>query len=133
MTMQDLDLFRAAIRDLKQVIAYDNGLYREFCVHMLGRKNGVWGVLVWQFAGDSSRPQSLPNWRHFELRDLAQITLRDGVWHRGWVKYAPDPSRHFDHVDSIVDSAHAAEIHEISTPRTPARGLPRPGLKKWKI
>lgn len=132
MTTQDIELLRTAIRDLKQVIAYDNGLYREFCPHVLGRKNGVWGVLVWQFAGDSSRPNSLPSWRHFELRDLTQITLRDGEWHRGWVKYAPDPSRHFDHVDSVVDPAHAAEIRGTSTPRIPPRGFPRPGQQRSK-
>jgi len=122
-------LLRTAIRELKQVVGYDNDLYREFCPHVLGHKEGVWKVLVWQFGGTSSKPDDLPNWRWFELRDLSGLTLRDGEWHRGWAKRRSDHRQHLL-IDTVVDDAHAAEILDTSPPRTPLPALRRLGQKK---
>ena len=42
-------LIRTAIIELKPMKGLYNGLYREFCPHILGTKIGTWKVFVWQF------------------------------------------------------------------------------------
>src|SRR5882724_11554948 len=51
-------LLYQAIEEKKQVIAMYDGYLREMCPHVLGSKDGVRHVLLFQFAGDSS--QGLP-------------------------------------------------------------------------
>lgn len=112
-------LIRDAIKTLKQVTATFDGYYREFCPHVLGTKDGLWRVHGWQFGGDSSKPQSLPTWRYFELNRLVGLASQTGEWHRGHVKQAFDQPRAFDHIDTLVDENHAALVIGISSPRTP--------------
>lgn len=78
-------LIRQAILDKDIIIATYNGHRREFCPHVLGRKNGVAHVLGYQFAGESSsglEPNGSPhNWRCMEVRKLRNVTVQKGNWH----------------------------------------------------
>jgi len=49
------DVIRQAIIDRQQVVCLYNGYVRECCPHAIGTTNGTARVLVYQFAGDSSR------------------------------------------------------------------------------
>jgi hypothetical protein len=113
-------LLRAAIKELKQVTAVYNGLPREFCVHLLGTKNGDWKVLVWQFGGSSSKADDIPNWRDWHVGKITDLSLRDGEWHRGW-ETGRRTQKSMDRVDTAVDHLHSAEILGISDPRIRAR------------
>ncbi len=105
---EQLELFRAAIRQRKQILAYYHGHHREFCFHILGLKGDVWHILGWQFGG-SSESGKLPNWRCVALTELSDISMVDGTWHRGYTKGV---GRQYcvDWVDTIVDPAYAAVI-----------------------
>ena len=127
---EKIALLQKAIRERKQVVGYCNGLPREFCPHILGTKRGEWRTLVWQFGGESSRGGAdLPNWRGFELKDLDQITLRDGAWHRGW-ETGRRQQHLIDVIDTVVDPAHAAEIRGTSPPHIPRLVAARRGLRR---
>lgn len=123
-------LIRTAIRELKQVTGYCNGLPREFCPHILGTKHGDWRALVWQFAGTCSKGAAeLPNWRGFQLADLEQLTLRDGEWHRGW-ETGRRKQHLIDVIDTVVAPAHAAEIRGTLLPHIPQLVAARRGLRR---
>lgn len=107
-----IELLREAIKTAKQVTGFCNNLPREFCPHILGTKGDHWNVLVWQFGGETSRPERLPqegDWRCYELRDLDRLELRDGEWHRGW--YTGRGEQHcVDDIDTVVDANRAAVL-----------------------
>ena len=59
-----------------------NGLRREVCAHTLGTKNGKEQVLVFQFAGESSK--GLPpegEWRCMPVAGIQDFQEIDGPWH----------------------------------------------------
>jgi hypothetical protein len=75
-------LIRQAIIDLNQVVCFYHGLYRECCPHSIGTKRGRPRVLMFQFAGQSSR--GLPpggEWRCMDIDDLSQVTVQSGPWY----------------------------------------------------
>lgn len=61
-----------------------SGLYREVCAHTLGRKNGREQVLVFQYAGESSK--GLPpegEWRCMPVVGIENFHELDGPWRTG--------------------------------------------------
>lgn len=82
MTRLNYDLIREAILSKKQITCFYDGHYREICPHVLGwGKEGNEQVLAFQFAGTSSR--GLPpdgEWRCLQVRQLHNVTSRDGAW-----------------------------------------------------
>lgn len=78
------DTFRQAILAREQVFCTYQGLPREVCPHILGLKNGSRHVLVYQFAGQSSR--GLPpggEWRCMDPDKVTNAVMRVGPWHTG--------------------------------------------------
>ena len=74
-------LLLQAIKGKKQVLAtYDNH-EREFCPHVLGYKDNELRVLVYQFAGTSSKGPVRGEWKCFVVANLSRAMLRDGPWH----------------------------------------------------
>lgn len=110
-----LSVIRGAIRNRQSLYFTANDEPREFCPHVLGTKRGEWHVFGWQFGGGSSR--GLPpggDWRCIELEDIStEIVARSGPWHRGWTKGQRDQTC-VDDVDTVIDSAYAAEIRNTS-------------------
>ena len=75
-------LIRQAIIDRRQVVCVYQGRHRECCPHAIGIKNGRQHVLMFQFAGDSSK--GLPpggEWRCMDVEALSNVADRDGPWH----------------------------------------------------
>jgi hypothetical protein len=75
------DTLRRAIIARRQVTCIYDGLFRECCPHAIGTKRGRTHVLLFQFAGQSSR--GLPpggQWRCMDVEALSQVTARDGPW-----------------------------------------------------
>jgi hypothetical protein len=76
------DLLVQAIKEKKQVTGYYDGLYREMCPHVIGRKGPAHHVLSYQFAGESSKGlQPGGDWKCMDVDRLSQLALRDGPWH----------------------------------------------------
>jgi hypothetical protein len=76
--------FRQAIIERKQVTCLYHGLYREVCPHVIGLKGRVPHVLVYQFAGQSSR--GLPpggEWRCMDPDKATNVVIQSGPWHTG--------------------------------------------------
>ena len=121
-------MLRMAIKQLKQVSGSYDGYPREFCPHLLGRKDGAWKCLTWQFDG-ASRTGKIPDWRDFDLSKLSDLSLRDGDWHRGW-ETGRRAQNAVDQMDTVVDPEHAAEIRHTSPPRTPTRAPQRLNRRK---
>ncbi len=125
MTLEDkIELLRTSIKNLSPISATYDGYPRELCVHIIGTKRGDWKAFAWQFAGSSSRPESLPTWRDLFVGRLIDLTLQDGEWYRGWTTGQRD-QKAVDVIDTVVDPAHAAEVRSISMPRTPMPGVRR--------
>ena len=77
-------VIRDAIVNRLQLSFIAKGHQREFCPHVLGRKNGNLRIFGWQFGGTSERGH-LPCWRCINLRDISSpIRAHDGEWHRGY-------------------------------------------------
>jgi hypothetical protein len=77
-------LFREAILEQKQVICVYDGLRREICPVILGRKGNEEKALVFQFGGASS--QGLPPggaWKCLALSKVTRAAVRAGPWHEG--------------------------------------------------
>jgi hypothetical protein len=75
-------LFHRAILNRQQMTMVYDGKRREVCPYILGHnRSGEEAALVYQFAGESSRPGSLPNWRCFYLAGVTEAATRDGPWH----------------------------------------------------
>lgn len=120
-TLPLVQLLETAIVGHKQVVGACQGQWREFCPHLLGTRDGRWRTLVWQFAGGSQH--GLPpegDWRCFDISDMANLELRDGPWHRGWVTGRGE-QRCVGVVQVAVDQEHAAQIRHTSPLRTPQR------------
>jgi hypothetical protein len=80
--MATYDLIRKALIDRNQVICFYQGFYRECCPHCIGTKRGRSHVLMFQFAGQSSRGLPLGgNWRCMDIDDLSQVTVQSGPWY----------------------------------------------------
>jgi hypothetical protein len=78
---------RLAILTRQQVVGLYGGHVREFCPHVLGRKQGEPRCLVYQFGGSSQTgpitPRSPDNWRCLKVDQLEVIQLRPGPWFSG--------------------------------------------------
>lgn len=110
---KQLDLLRSSINERKQVFGSYQGHEREFCFHILGVKDcgdghEKWHVLGWQFGGTSESGR-IPSWRCVALEDLTNVSLVDGIWHRGHIKGV---GRQYcvDWVDTMVAPEFAAVI-----------------------
>ncbi len=78
------ELFAEAMASRKQVVCVFDGYRREVCPIVLGYTDGQERALVYQFAGESTRP--LPPegaWRCFALSRVREAKLRSGPWHAG--------------------------------------------------
>lgn len=103
-------LLRQAIRFHIPVSAHYDDLPRLFCPHLLGRKDGRWQVLAWQFGGEANN--SLPpdgGWRCFSIAAMEDLALRHGRWHRGVVSGYGIPTC-VDEVDTSTDGRHGPFI-----------------------
>lgn len=82
------------------------------------------------FDGTTSQgPQSLPNWRYFDLAELTDVIAVEGEWRRG----ETTGSRQQHGVEVVVEVAppeREALRTRIAKPRTPSRGPRRQSLKK---
>jgi predicted DNA-binding transcriptional regulator YafY len=76
-------LFHRAILQRQQITMRYKGKPREICPHILGYRDGKEVVLAYQFAGESTRPDSVPDWRCFYLAEVVAPATRDGPWHGG--------------------------------------------------
>jgi hypothetical protein len=77
-------LFRRAILDRKLIVCLYRGKRREIAPHILGFKNRIEKVLVFQFGGETN--SKLPpggEWRCFALKDVEDVTTMDGAWRSG--------------------------------------------------
>ena len=101
-----VSLLREAMRELRPVYAVYGGLPREFCPHVLGRGSGSLHVFVWQFGGESSRQESLPEWRCFRIAGLSELRLLDGEWHPGNPTKGHD-QHCVDLAEAVVDPARS--------------------------
>lgn len=129
--IEKVALLRDAIVNHKQVTAMAVNHPREFCPHLLGRNSeGAWSILVWQFAGSSEK--GLPpegGWRCFHVIDLFNTLSKVGVWHRGF--YSGRSEQHcVKQIETVIDSAHSAEIRETFGGRIRERGLQPPRRRK---
>jgi hypothetical protein len=100
--MSVYEVFLHAITNRLQVVCFYNGLYREVCPHALGLKRGKRHVLVFQFAGESSR--GLPpegEWRCMNVGEIMGAELRQGDWHTGDSHLRPQTC--VDDIDVEVD------------------------------
>jgi len=82
--MNNYDIIKQAILKKQQITATYNGLHREMCPHVIGKKNGKAHCLFYQFAGQSSSgsivPNSLENWRCIPVDKLKDVVAREGEW-----------------------------------------------------
>jgi hypothetical protein len=77
-------VIRQAIVNRQQLACFYNGYHRECCPHAIGTTNGISRVLVYQFAGDSSRGLPLGGeWRCMDIPGMSRIEVRDGPWFTG--------------------------------------------------
>jgi hypothetical protein len=76
-------IVRDAIVNKRQIVERYNDFVREMCPHCIGKgKNGQEMALFFQFAGGSK--SGLPpegEWRCIDLRELTDVTAREGQWH----------------------------------------------------
>lgn len=78
------DEIRQAIVNKQQVHCLYNGYYRECCPHAIGFTNGIPRVLVYQFAGASSK--GLPiggEWRCLDIPGMQRVSIIPGSWFTG--------------------------------------------------
>jgi hypothetical protein len=73
-----------AVRRRQQLIFYYGDYPRECCPVILGYKeDGREAAFLYQFAGSSSDPSKLPNWRCLLVGKIRDLQLRAGEWHEG--------------------------------------------------
>src|SRR4051812_35065663 len=71
-----------AIEHKQQVTARYNGAWRAFCPHVLGRKDGNYHVLAYQFTGESSAGRPVHGeWRCLDVAKLSDLETRPGPWY----------------------------------------------------
>jgi hypothetical protein len=81
---------------------YD-GFDRYFCPHIIGLKRGEEQTLVWQYAGESSRP--LPpqgQWKCFTISKITQLTTTNEPWHPGEPGRTGVPSTCVDQIEREI-------------------------------
>jgi len=111
---QEIATLRQAIRSQSRVEFVGKDDVRLACPHILGRKNGVWHVFVWQIndAGEHGFKPDEQRWRCFDLHDVRSVRIVPGVWERGWSK-GKRGQPCVDEVDTAVAASHAAEVRSI--------------------
>ena len=69
----------------KQVTCVYHGHYREVCPIVIGHSDGEEKVLVFQFAGETSKGKLPPGgaWKCMFLAQVREARLRDGPWREG--------------------------------------------------
>jgi hypothetical protein len=80
--MSAYQVLRQAVVNRQQVTCIYQGRYRECCPHAIGTKQGQQHVMMFQFAGDSSK--GLPpggEWRCMDVNQLSNVSVKDGPWH----------------------------------------------------
>ena len=94
---------KQAILNKQQVVATYNGVVREFCPHVLGRKGDRQHVLVYQFGahGIPNRPVGA-GWRCFDVQRLQDLSTRPGPWHSAANVYSPQSC--LDTIDVVVQA-----------------------------
>jgi len=90
MTLNE-ELLKTAIQSKSCVRGVYDGYERFFCPHILGGKGGKTNVLVYQYAGNSSKgriitppvPNDGPssNWKCMLVSNLSELSLVDGPWY----------------------------------------------------
>jgi len=68
------DIIIQAIQQKRLIEFYYHGLYRIAKPHVLGIKDRVKQVLVYQIPGQS-RLGKLPNWRRINLREISRLRI----------------------------------------------------------
>jgi hypothetical protein len=104
----------------EQVVATYNGVVREFCPHVLGRKGNRQHVLVYQFGvhGSANRPVGA-GWRCFDVERLHDLTTRPGPWHSAANVYNPQSC--LDTIDVVVQTFPTWQAAGGNTEPTSAR------------
>lgn len=84
-------LLKTAIETKSCVRGIYEGRERYFCPHVLGKKGVTSNVLVYQYAGRTSKgPITTPpdpangpsdNWRCLHVEQLSELSLVDGPWY----------------------------------------------------
>jgi hypothetical protein len=76
-------IWHAARRRQQLILQYDE-YPRECCPVVLGYKaDGSETAFMFQFAGGSSDPSKLPNWRCLTVAKIRDLRARTGEWHEG--------------------------------------------------
>src|SRR5205823_4959442 len=103
------DLIRQAIIDGNQVTCFYHNLHRECCPHVLGEKRGRPHVLMFQFAGESSRGMP-PNgeWRCMDVDEMSQVVVQSGPWYSEQ-NYSLDTDHCIDVIDVNVPAVTVEE------------------------
>jgi hypothetical protein len=82
--MNNVDVIRQAIASRQSLRAAYRGHLRDFSPHILGRTNGEWRVLGFQFGGFSSKGpvfgRSNGNWKCFDVDVLEELVVIDQTW-----------------------------------------------------
>jgi hypothetical protein len=74
---------QAALRRQQLIFHYDDHP-RECCPVILGYKeDGSEAAFMYQFAGSSSDPSKLPEWRCLSVVKIRDLQAREGQWHQG--------------------------------------------------
>jgi hypothetical protein len=111
-------LIRKAIQARQQtVFAYD-GKRREACPVILGYTRAREEVMfAFQFAGETSSPSRLPEWRCFRLAKVEDLHSRAGPWHEGTSHGQSQTCVQFVDIDvNIPDTLTRSEPLSSSSP-----------------
>ena len=80
-------------------------MYKEFVriaePHVYGVYKGKYQLLTYQIAGDSSRPEDLPNWRRVDLEEMRSLRVLDETF-PGARDYRPSRTSKFDTIIAVV-------------------------------
>lgn len=86
-----VQLLKDAINSKSCVRGVYDGYERYFCPHVVGYKNGKVNVLVYQYAGNSSKgpihtppvPADGPsdNWKCLDVAGLSDLSVVEGQWY----------------------------------------------------
>jgi hypothetical protein len=100
------DLLSHAIAQQHIVSASYTGFKRDFCPHVLGRHEGRYRVIGWQYLGGSPEG-SAPAWRCFDLDQLRNVSSRPGKWRSGPADAAPRDC--VDAIEAVVEGFDIAD------------------------
>jgi hypothetical protein len=77
-------LIRQAVRRRQQLIFHYGEYERQCCPVILGYKaDGSEAAFMYQFAGGSSDPSKLPQWRCLTVAKIRDLQARAGQWREG--------------------------------------------------